>query len=88
MVSKVFVALICANLIMLAVALFWHAERLSSGYIAWGERIRERHPSMQQPSTTAVLKTNTRIMTWLFRFMSGFLIQISIISLVQIFSLD
>lgn len=88
MVSKAFVALICANLTMLAVALFFHAERLSSSYIAWGERIRERRPNMKPPPTAAVLKMNRKIMTWLFRLMSGFLILISIITLIQIFRLD
>jgi hypothetical protein len=73
---------------MLAVALFCYAERLSSGYIAWGERIRRRRPDMKPPPTAAVLKMNTTIMTWLFRVMSGFLILISIITLVQIFSID
>ncbi len=88
MASKAFVAFICANLAMLAVALFCHAERLSSSYIAWGQRIRGRRPNMKPPPTAAVLKMNTKIMTWLFRFMSGVLILISIITLVQIFSLD
>ena len=62
------------------VLLYWSGE-LSLRYNAWTTRSRERYPHINPSPTPQSRELNTKIMTWLFRFLGACILLASILML-------
>jgi hypothetical protein len=66
-----------------AVLLYW-SRTFSLRYNAWTTRFRERHQRINPPPTPEMRELNTKIMTWLFRFLGAFLLLLSVLTLIAV----
>src|SRR5882762_9502695 len=81
--TRTIVASLGLSLILTAlgvVLLYWSGE-LSLRYNAWTTRFRERYPHINPPPTPQSRELNTKIMTWLFRFLGACILLASILML-------
>jgi hypothetical protein len=62
-------------------AILFTARRLSLRYNAWTTAMRTRHPNINPPPTPKMRELNTKIMTWLIRFLGAWIFMLSVFEL-------
>ena len=84
--SKTLLTVVWGSLTVLGAILFHWSGRLSLRYNAWTTSFRKQHPHINPPPTPQMRALNTKIMTWLFRFLGAFLFLLSILALVGVWN--
>jgi uncharacterized membrane protein YjgN (DUF898 family) len=79
--GKIVLTLVFASMIVFGIALIYFSSKLSLRYNAWTTSFRKKHPHINPPSTDRMRALNTKIMTWLFRFVGLYVVLYSLVLL-------
>ena len=63
--------------VLVGLAIFYWAPRLSLRYNAWTARLRESHPNINPPPTPERRQRTTTTVTFLLRLFGGYLVFLS-----------
>ena len=72
--GKIVLSVLFLCLAGLGMSVIYWSNNLSLRYNAWTTGLRERHPRINPPPTPRMRTLNTKIMTWLFRFVGAYII--------------